>query len=218
MNKATRVYASTFGAVMALAGIEHGLGEILQGNLAPPGALILSWPDSEFFSSLGGEPALTIVPNLLLSGILTVLVTSALLLWAVLFIHKKNGGLVMVLLSTAMLLVGGGIFPPIFGVLIGVVATRIHSPLLWWRAHLSNDLRRFLTRLWPWSYTLCILAWLAVLPGIPLLEGFSGPLHPASILAVLFLALGTLILNIISAFSVDLNSPGSIQNGAAAAE
>ncbi len=40
MKSAIRVFASTFGSLMALAGIEHGIGEILQGNVPPTGTMI----------------------------------------------------------------------------------------------------------------------------------------------------------------------------------
>jgi len=36
-RSATRITVSTFGAVMGLEGIEHGIGEVLQGNAAPEG-------------------------------------------------------------------------------------------------------------------------------------------------------------------------------------
>ncbi len=173
MNNATKTFASTFCTIMALAGIEHGIGEICQGSVAPHGIMILSWPESEFFQNLGGEPAMTVIPNLLVTGVLAVLVSLALLIWSVLFAHRKNAGRIMIFLSIARLLVGGGIFPPLLGILIGVVATRIQSPLIWWRTHLSPCVRRFLAGLWPWSYTACIIAWLALLPGVPLLEYFS---------------------------------------------
>lgn len=200
MKSATRVYAATFGAIMALAGIEHGIGEITQGSVAPNGIMILSWPESEFFGSLGGEPAMTVIPNLLITGILAVLVSLALLLWSVLFVQRKKGGLIMILLSAAMLLVGGGIFPPLFGILIGVVATRIHSPLTWWGRHLSSGSRRFLAKLWPWSFTACIVAWPAVFP----VGYFFGERYPAFILVVLFLALGTLLLTVLCSFAYDV--------------
>ncbi|HJQ28224.1 MAG TPA: hypothetical protein VJ827_02710, partial [Rubrobacter sp.] len=72
---ATRVTVSTFGALAGLAGIEHGIGEVLQGNVAPDGVIILSWPESGLFRILAGEPAMTIVPSLLASGILAILVS-----------------------------------------------------------------------------------------------------------------------------------------------
>jgi hypothetical protein len=204
MNNATRTYAATFGAIMALAGLEHGLGEILQGNVAAEGIMILSWPESEFFRSLGGEPAMTLVPNLLVTGILAVLVSLALLLWAVLFVQRENSARVMILLSIAMLLVGGGIFPPIFGVLIGLVATRIHSPLSWWRANLPEKSRSILAKLWPWMYGIGVIAWFCVLPGIPLLERFAGVENAALTLLILAIALGALLLTIFASFARDI--------------
>ena len=71
-RKATRIVVSTLGAVVGMAGIEHGIGEILQGNVAPEGVAFLSWPDTEIFRIVGGEPAMSIVPNLLMTGILAV--------------------------------------------------------------------------------------------------------------------------------------------------
>jgi hypothetical protein len=203
MRNATRVFASTFGAIMALAGIEHGIGEVLQGSLAPSGIMFPSWPDSAFFHSLGGEPAMTIVPNLLITGTLAILISLALLIWAILFIQRKNGGLVMILLSIAMLLAGAGMFPPVFGVLIGTVATRIHAPVSS-KVHRLDNFRRFLAKLWPWSYTACIIAWLSMFPGLALLGYFFGLNNPMVFLVILFLALGTFLLTIFSGFAYDI--------------
>jgi hypothetical protein len=63
MKNATRATVSTFGAPAGLAGIQHGIGEVLQGNIVPEGVMILSWPESEVFDLLSGEPAMTIVPT-----------------------------------------------------------------------------------------------------------------------------------------------------------
>jgi hypothetical protein len=103
MNKTTKATVSVFGVVAGLAGLEHGVGEMLQGNKAPGGVVIQSWPDSPWFAILNGEPAMTIVPNLLLTGILAILVSLAFLAWASLFVHRKNGGLVLIILSIIML-------------------------------------------------------------------------------------------------------------------
>lgn len=203
MNNATRVYVSTFGAIMALAGIEHGVGEILQGNVAPEGLMIQSWPEAEFFRSLGGEPAMTVIPNLLVAGILTVLVSLALLVWTILFVHKKNGGFVMMLLCIAMLLVGGGIFPPILGLFISAAATRIHSPLNWWRTRLSPGVRRALAGLWRGSFSACVISWFAMLPGIGLLWYFFGVDNEVLMLTILCFTLGSLLLTALAGFAWD---------------
>ncbi len=203
MNNATKVFASTFGAIMALAGIEHGIGEVLQGNVAPAGIMIQSWPESEFFRNLGGEPAMTIVPNLLVTGILAILISLILLVWATLFVQRKNGGLIMMLLSIAMLLVGGGIFPPILGIIIGTIGTKINAPLTWWRAHLSVSFRISLKKLWSWFYTACIIAWLSALVGPGILGYFFGVINPAPILVILFIAFGSLLLTVFTGFAYD---------------
>ncbi len=187
---------------MALAGIEHGIGEILQGNVAPSGIMILSWPESALFRSLGGEPAMTIIPNLLITGILAILFSLALLVWAILFVQRKNGGLVMIFLSIAMLLVGGGIFPPILGILIGAVVTRIHAPASS-KTPRSDGFRCFLAKLWPWSFSACIIAWLSMFPGLALIGYFFGVNNPAVILVILGIALGALLLTVFSGFAYD---------------
>ncbi|MEJ2597015.1 MAG: hypothetical protein P8Z00_01705 [Anaerolineales bacterium] len=204
MRKTTRVMISTFGALVGLIGIEHGTGEVLQGNLTPSGIMILSWPESAFFHVLGGEPALTILPNLFMTGILAILFSLAYLVWAVLFVQRKNGGLILMLLSVAMLLFGGGVFPPVFGILLGAAATRINAPLTWWRLHLSPGLRRFLGELWPWFFGACVISWLGMFPGITVLSYFFGVEDATLIFTLLFCMFAFLLLASIAAFSRDL--------------
>jgi len=202
MKNATRLFVSTFGALWALAGIEHGVGEVLQGNVAPSGVMFPSWPDAAFFHSLNGEPAMTIIPNLFITGILTILSSLALLVWAAWFVQRKNSGLVMIFLSLTMLLVGGGIFPPILGILVGIIATRlpVSAPA---RVQRAAGLQRFLAKLWPWSYIVCLIAWLALFPGLAFLGYFGGMNDQTVILVLLPVALGISILTVFSCFAYD---------------
>ena len=121
MNK-TRIASSALGVFGGLGGASHGPGEMLQGNVAPNSLVIEAWPE---LTALQGEPAMTIIPSFLVSGILTVIVGVLVAVWAAKFIQRKNGGLVLILLSIIMLLVGGGLFPPVFGVAAGLIGTRI---------------------------------------------------------------------------------------------
>ncbi len=184
---------------MALAGMEHGAGEILQGSVAPNGIMILSWPDAPFFHNLGGEPAMTLLPNLLITGILAVSVSLALLLWSVLFVQRRHGGWGMILLSILLLLVGGGIFPPVLGILVGVVGTRINAPASPAKANQPGRFQRLLVWLWPISYAVCILAWFAMFPA----AYFFGEQRPLVIVAVLVVALGSLALTAAAGFAKD---------------
>lgn len=206
MKNATRVVVSTFGAIFGVAGIEHGIGEVLQGNAAPDGIMILSWPGSTFFRGMGGEPAMTIVPNLLVTGILAILFSLSFLVWATVFVQRKNGGLVLILLSVAMLLLGGGLFPPVLGIIIGAVGTRIGEPLTWWRAHLPVGLRAILASIWPWSLVAGLLAWLSLFPGTNILDYYFGVSDPNVVLISISCAFGLLPLAIIAGFARDIQS------------
>jgi hypothetical protein len=203
MRNATRVMVSTMGAIMGLAGLEHGTGEILQGNVAPRGIMFPSWPDAAFFRIVAGEPAMTLVPNLLVTGILTVLVSLILLVWATLFVQRPKGGLVMILLCLILLLVGGGIFPPIIGIMLGGVGTQIHSPVTRWHARPSVGLGSILAKMWPGLFVACVVAWLLLFPGINLLGYFFGVNDPNLTVAVIFFALGSLLLTTVSGLTHD---------------
>jgi hypothetical protein len=204
MNNATRVTVSTFGLVAGLAGIEHGIGEILQGNVAPGGLVIRSWPDSPWFRIVDGEPAMTLVPNLLASGILAILASLLFLMWVTLFVQRKNGGLVLMLLSILMLLVGAGFGPPLLGLILGVAATRIQAPRPWWGRRQVGGAGRFLAALWPWSLAAALIAWLSLMPGSMLFEHYFGMANPDLVVATLTLAaFGLLLVTIVAGFAHD---------------
>ncbi len=188
MSNATRITVATFGVLAGIAGIEHGIGEILQGNVAPAAMTFPSWPDSAFFSILGGEPAMSIVPSFLVTGILAVLVSLVLLAWATAFAARRHGGPILILLSVVLLLVGGGFGPPLLGLVLGITATKIGSPLPWWHASLSAVTRQSLGKVWPWSFAAGLVAWLMLFPGVPFLAYLFDPGGTSEAALVLLLA------------------------------
>ena len=100
-NRAARTVASTFGVLSGLGGLTHGIGETLQGNVAPDGIVINSWTQGPIATNMGGEPAMTIVPNLMVTGILTIIVSAAIIIWSFVFVQRKNGGLMSILTGIA---------------------------------------------------------------------------------------------------------------------
>jgi hypothetical protein len=212
MRKATRITISTFGALVGLVGVEHGLGEALQGNVAPTGVMILSWPDSAFFHILSGEPALTILPNLLVTGVLAIAFSLLYAAWAIWFVGRKNGGRVLMALSLVMFLAGGGIFPPVLGFIIGAAATRIHAPLDRRNSRIPPSLRDALAKSWPWLLGAGVVSWLGMLPGVPVLSYFWGVENEGLIFGLLLCMFGFLFLSGAAAYAYDLRgeevSPG----------
>ena len=204
MKSATKVVVSVFGILSGMTGIEHGIGEILQGNIAPDGMVIKSWGDSELFSILEGEPAMTIIPNILVTGLLAVIVSLSIMVWSVAFVQRKNGGLVLILLSILLLLVGGGFGPPLIGIIVGAAGTRINAPLPWWRKHLSVHTRRLLSRLWPWSFMASLLSFLYLVPVSIVLWHYFSVYDPKIIISVSLFAFGTLLMAVFSGFARDM--------------
>lgn len=203
MTSATRILTSTFGALVGIMGIEHGVGEVLQDSMIPGGFMIQSWPASEFFRILGGEPAITILPNLLITGALACLFSLGFLVWSIWFVERRHSGWVLLLLAILMFLFGAGIFPPIFGLLVSAGAARIHAPLTWWRKHLPLNGQRLLGRLWPWFFGASLLAWFSMIPGVPALNYFLGISHDGLIYALIGCMFGFLILSGVAGFARD---------------
>lgn len=102
----------------------HGIGEVLQGSVDPEGIYIQAYPAMQ---ATAGEPAMTIIPNFLLTGILAIIMGIIVTIWSAAYIERKNGGLILILLSIIMLLFGGGIVPVIIGVISGIIGTRIKT-------------------------------------------------------------------------------------------
>jgi len=157
MRRATRVVASWFGFAAGIFGIEHGYFEILQGNVRPDSLMIASMgppcePEKVWNTC---EPAMTVIPNFLVTGILALIIGIIVLIWAAAFVQRKKGGLVLILLSILMLLFGGGIFPPLIGIVGGVAGTKINAPL----ARQPGSVLRFFAKLWPWPLVI-FLVWI----------------------------------------------------------
>ena len=212
MRSAARTVASTFGVIMSLAGLEHGVGEILQGNVPPSGLMFESWPRSEVFEIMAGEPAMSVVPNLLASGILTVLISVAALIWSIAFLDRKGGSLVLVFLSLSLLLVGGGIAPPLMGLIAATAASRINKPLRLWRASGTTRKPPLLARSRNILLAASVLGYLALLPGIPIASLFINIRDPAIVVYLALFSFASLLLAVVAALAHDSYHSGQVQD------
>ena len=156
-NAATRTVASTLGILVGLAGIEHGIFEMLQGNVATNDVMIEAIGFDQRFWTFGTERALTIVPNFLATGILAVIFGILVTTWSAKFVYKKHGATVLLALSVMLWLFGGGFAPIFMTMLAFITANRINKPLKWEQNVLSNNSRNFLSKLWPWSIIVVVL-------------------------------------------------------------
>jgi hypothetical protein len=158
MRKATRTVAVWLGITAGVAGLEHGYFEILRGSTRPAGLMILSIgpPCVPEETWNGCEPAMTILPNFLITGILSVIISLIILVWSLGFVQRRYGGMVLILLSLALLLFGGGIFPPLIGITGGLAGIKINKPI---SGRQVGSFLRFAARLWPWPLVV-FLVWI----------------------------------------------------------
>ena len=149
-----RITVTMLGIYAGLLGIQHGIFEILQGNTAPDGLLINAigppcQPEAVWHACY---PALTLIPNLFVSGVAAVLVGLGMAIWAVFFVERRRGGLVLAALSLVALLVGGGFVPVFIGLVAAAASRGLHRPAL--RPRFA-----VLAKVWPWPLVV-MAAWL----------------------------------------------------------
>ena len=177
---ATRIVASTYGVLVGFAGVEHGYFEILQGNIAPESIWIDAIGPANKMWEGASETAITIIPNLLITGILSMVVGFIIILWASKFIQRKYGSLIILLLSIIQFLVGGGFAPIFIGILAAITATRINKSHTWWKIHLPSILIKSLAILWPLSFIIFILLFFLTVE-IAIFGWFFGVSDPTNI-------------------------------------
>jgi len=209
MNTFTRITAAAMGVIFALGGLSHGFFASLQGNTPTDGILIDAIGIEYQTWEHGGEAAMTLIPNFLVTGILAMLVGFIIMIWSIEHIQRKHGATIFLLLFIALVLVGGGIGQIPFFLLGWAVATRINQPLSWWRKNLPAGLRRILAPLWS---PLLIASILPVLLALTIaIFGFvPGVTDDDQKLSIVFSLLGIGLLSYIftalAAFSRDINA------------
>jgi hypothetical protein len=205
MRSATKTVASWLGIVAGIGGLEHGYYEILQGNIKPVGLMILSigppcLPEKVWNAC---EPAMTIIPNFLITGILSVILGLLVLSWSLAFMDRKNGGAILILLSVALLLFGGGLFPPLIGIIGGLAGTKINKPLA---GKQPGGISRFASKLWPWPLVIFVVWVLGQIPVGYLFNDFLQSIMGFGLLLILVM----LPVSVYIAYAFDVHGPSGI--------
>jgi hypothetical protein len=157
MRNATKTVATWLGIVAGIAGLEHGYYEMVQGNASWTGIMFPSMgpPCNPDVAWNACEPAMSLLPNYRVTGLLTIILGLVIIIWSAAFLQTRRGGLVLILLSTALLLLGGGFFPPLIGIIGGAAGMQINKPVI----RQPGSFTRFAARLWPWPLVI-LMIWL----------------------------------------------------------
>jgi MFS family permease len=142
------------------------------------------------------EPAMTIVPNFLITGILALIIGLLVMIWSAGFIHHRYGGWIMIALSIALLLFGGGFFPPLIGMIARFTANAINKEF---PGGQPGRFTMLMARLWPWPLVI-FLTWVY---GQLLVGHFFNDFMQQVMIYGVALILITLILSVISANAKD---------------
>lgn len=206
-SKARRITTIILGFALAMGGIHHGFFEILQGNTPTNGMFIESiGPDHRMWLH-GNDPAVTLIPNFLYTGMASVVTGILIIFWTIFFIDKKHGPSIFLLLFILLTLTGGGIGHIPFFILSWAYATNTRSDLNWWKKNLPEKWKRNLAKVW---LPVTILSALFFITGLEIsVFGFvPGTSDPEIILTVCwsFLFGSLLLINVsyISGYAYDL--------------
>jgi len=145
---ATRTIASVLGVFAGLSGLDHGFFEILQGSARTHGVFVTSIGPAQRMWVYGTEDAFTLVPNFLVTGILAVAFGTAIIVWSIGFLDRRDGSAVFAGLGAALFLVGGGVAQVAFAALCWSVSRRIGRPPRPWPSAFPPRLLALMARLW----------------------------------------------------------------------
>ncbi|MFX1520998.1 MAG: hypothetical protein ACFFCD_13865 [Promethearchaeota archaeon] len=204
---ATRVIVTTLGLILGVTGMVHGFFEVLQGNTPTGGILIDAIGPEQQRWLYGGESAITLIPNFLITGIVTMCISVVVILWTLFFIRKMYGSSVFLVLNILSFLTGGGVFQVVTFTLTWAFSTRINNSLDWWANQLSAELRQQIKTLWLPFTILGVISY-AIVQDIAVLGAVPGITAPEMILNVVFLllffSLGCFILAFMCGFAYEL--------------
>lgn len=210
-NRATRVVVTSMGLLCGLISIEHGILEILRGNVPTGGILIDAIGPTTRLWENASEAALTLIPNYLVSGIYAVIVGLVVIAWSAAFVHRKYGAPVFFGLTAVQLLVGGGIACLPIAILGGLAATRINKPLTWWRKTLPAGVRRVLAWLWPVSLVAYLILFPLMIAIVIFGLWFLEPIRTTGLLFNLgYIVVGLMALSILGGFAKDIEQQDEV--------
>jgi len=201
MKSAMKTAVVAYTSLLSFAGLEHGIGEILQGNIKPESMFIQSWPDNTHYEALSGEPAFTVIPDLLVSGILTVLMSLIFLTLVIRYYHSFNITWIIIGSSIILFLVGGGFGPPLIGIILGLSMSRYMKKIS--AGVVKNGESGKSWRIW---LVFGISSYLVLFPGLVILSYIISPIPDIIVIIFSLLAFSSLFVTLVLSARYDLSN------------
>lgn len=206
-REASRLTAATFGVFGGLGSLRHGIGEMTQGPVRPEGVFIESWTSGPLHDYMGGEPGMTLLPNLFATGIVAALLSLLLVAVSLGMLRRRGGAVTMLVLSAALLLLGGGVGPPVMGLMASAAAFGVGGRFSLLR-RLPAAVNRAIAALWPVLFVLAAAGGV-FLVGVSLLLVFVFDVNAGDLSLGVFLATTLLMAgSVVAARARDLERRG----------
>ena len=199
MTTNLRLTISTIGAIIGLAGLEHGVGEVLQGNVKPQGFYIKSWPNSRLYDIVDGEPAITIMPSILLAGLITLMISILFIIWVMYYLespYKRYNFIILIGFSLTLLISGGGVAPPVIGLLVSPFIGKIPTQDIHKQRKIQINGKK--TKTWLITYILCIVAYGSLWPGLIIFGLFMEVTDPLLVICLVLVSFSSLFVALYS--------------------
>lgn len=148
LNRSIWLTTAVLGTALAVAGFHHGFFEALQGNAPTPGAFINSIGPDRVRWEHGTDPAFTVIPNFLLTGLASMAVSIAIAVWSFTGLRRPHGPTVLLTLFVLLTLVGGGVGHILFFLAVWAYSTRVRRPPAPSARRLGRGARRVLAASW----------------------------------------------------------------------
>jgi hypothetical protein len=186
------------GVFVGVSGLDHGLFEALQGSAPTPGLFVQAIGPAQQMWPYGTEDALTVIPDFLVAGIVTVVVGLLTIAWSIWFVDRPRGPIVLLGLGALLFLVGGGIAMLALLVFGWAVARRIDRPIGFWRGIVPTPVATALASRWPRLVAVSVVLY-AIALEIAIFGFVPGVREPDLALAICWSALLVMLLVLVLA-------------------
>lgn len=193
-----RMAVAAFSILCGLTGVLAGVLEISQGDVETGGIVISTIESANGLSGTLTYLAFTVLPNMLVTGVAAIVVSVAAMVWAVGFVQRDNGPLVLLGLFVAQTLLGGGWILDLALITV-ILATRIGKPLNWWRSHLPSGAQDWLSRvLLPSLVAYAVISFCLLALTVASIEDSSLAVQMEYLATIMFVPMVLLILGAIA--------------------
>ncbi len=185
LNRSIWITSTVLCSILAVSGIHHGIFEVLQNGKVIDSFIIQSvGPEQQRW--MNGEEAFSILSSYLVTGISSIVVSVAIIIWSFLSLHKNYGPPIMIVLFILLTLVGGGVGFILFYIPVCILAFRIPNQMFWKGREHSRRLTEMVSGIWPYSLLFTCLFFLVSLETS--LFGIQGR-SATSITAVIYISM-----------------------------